>query len=216
MSKSAANTKADTAVKLVLIFFISLLSFSAWNDVGKQVSDSDSRRAALEADYSGGDEQASTHDLAEPFDEATAPISDEEVSSLTEEFVQSEREVASENTQATEQTATPTATKEADGYTHHSKMKANAHEEAIAAKTEASTAADRVAHDEAPTADIKKVRTPSNVLPTVATTAIGKYTVQVASYATEMEAKEQAAKLTTKGYSAFYVSASVNGKPGIE
>ncbi|MCB0351568.1 MAG: SPOR domain-containing protein [Bdellovibrionales bacterium] len=206
MSKSAANSKADTAVKLVLIFFISLLSFSVGTYVGKQVSDSDSRRAALEADYSNTDTQMAAHDM-EPVDEATAPISDEEVASLAEEFVQAEREVASEHTAPADHSAKMAApTPDAEGYTHHTKMM---HKEAAA---KVSSAADRVSHDQAPAADPKKVRTPSNVLPTVATTAIGKYTVQVASFATEVEAKEQAAKLTGKGYSAFYVPATVNGK----
>jgi cell division protein FtsN len=73
-------------------------------------------------------------------------------------------------------------------------------------------AAERIANDMAPAADPKKTREPSSVLPTVATTAIGKYTVQVASYATEGEAKDQAAKLTGKGYSAFYIPATINNK----
>ena len=48
MSAAKGNSKADTLVKVVLVFFISLLSFSVGTFVGKQVSDSHHRRMALE------------------------------------------------------------------------------------------------------------------------------------------------------------------------
>ncbi|MBK7844822.1 MAG: hypothetical protein IPJ71_14245 [Bdellovibrionales bacterium] len=51
MLSQRGGSKADTVVKLVLIFFISLLSFSVGTFVGKQVSDSDYKRASLEEDY---------------------------------------------------------------------------------------------------------------------------------------------------------------------
>lgn len=221
MSKSAANSKADTAVKLVLIFFISLLSFSVGTYVGKQVSDSDARRAALEADYSGNSEQVATQDT-HTSEEDTAPLSSEEEASLTEEFVQNARNVASAETATateTEHTAnTDTTNTETTNSTHtNAETAAPAATDGYTLRTKASTtpvsaAAERVANDKAPTPDAKKVREAPTVLPSVATTAIGKYTVQVASFATESEAKDQAAKLTEKGYSAFYVSANVGGK----
>lgn len=261
MAKNTGAAKADTAVKLVLIFFISLLSFSVGTYVGKQFSDNETRRAALEADYNDVESTAaatpSTHGEAE---EATAPVSDEEVASLTEEFIKKERDIASDESKSEAHPAENAsgAHQDSEGYTHHSKMKAQEHEDAQSAidaahsevKHEAanaheptkhaampvetkttvgqepkshmpaaqednkkvSSAAERVSHDKAPAADVKKPREPSSILPTVATTAIGKYTVQVASYATENEAKDHASKLTGKGYSAFYVPANVNGK----
>lgn len=256
MSKSPSS-KADTAVKLVLIFFISLLSFSVGTYVGKQVSESEARQAALEADYNG-DSHAGDGEEATLADESTEPISDEEASTLAEEFVKSERKVASEGSHeghgeaargeenaehvnaATHGEKESHSDGEKEGYTHRSKMNADNHEQAIAATeapqhttghhaaaptrqaaaeqptkamaTETSKAATRIANDMAPAADPKKVAPAPTTLPTVATTAIGKYTVQVASYATETEAKEQASKLTAKGYSAFYVPAEVSGK----
>jgi cell division septation protein DedD len=250
MAKNTGAAKADTAVKLVLIFFISLLSFSVGTYVGKQFSDNETRRAALEADYNDVESTtAATHTTQNHADEATAPVSDDEVASLTEEFIKKERDIASE-AQKTDAHVDSTAKthQDSDGYTHHSKMKAQEHESAQAAieaahaekhaakpdakataptaahepkshmpaahedNKKVSNAADRVSHDKAPAADVKKAREPSSVLPTVATTAIGKYTVQVASYASENEAKNHASQLTGKGYSAFYVPASVNGK----
>jgi cell division septation protein DedD len=45
----------------------------------------------------------------------------------------------------------------------------------------------------------------------VASTSIGKYTVQVASYPDETEAKKHASSLEGKGFSAFYIPAKVKG-----
>lgn len=248
MGKAPSASRADTAVKLVLIFFISLLSFSVGTYVGKQVSESEARQAALEVDYNGDEQSneatAGEHTTAQSGDqateEATAPISDEEVSTLTEEFVKAERRqtASTEDTShATNETTAETTTADhtnttehADGakhsenetgYTHRSKMNAKNNEDATVAnaapkhdaqKPNVSSAANRVAHDLAPAADPKKSPPAPTRLPTVATTAIGKYTVQIASYATEEEAKNHAAKLTTKGYSAFYVPAVISDK----
>ncbi|OFZ14017.1 MAG: hypothetical protein A2Z20_10390 [Bdellovibrionales bacterium RBG_16_40_8] len=229
MSKSASTSKADTAVKLVLVFFISLLSFSVGTYVGKQVSDSDARRAALEADYNNNETQAANTTIE---DEATTPISDEEISTLAEEFVKKERTVASDASLASETSTLHKEKKSAgteEGYTHREKAKVEsdvehaikpavehaikpAVEPAVKPAPEASKASVRVAHNMSPAADVNKTETPSTALPSVATTAIGKYTVQVASYASEAEAKDQATKLTEKGYSAFYIPATVNGK----
>ena len=89
MLNQVGGSKADTIVKLALIFFISLLSFSVGTFVGKQVSDSDYKRAELEEDYksfrqaSHGEDQKTNHD---------EKVSEEELSSLTEEFVNKEKE----------------------------------------------------------------------------------------------------------------------------
>lgn len=48
------GSRTDTLIKLVLIFFVSLLSFSVGTFVGKQFSDSQHKRAMLEAEYDGG------------------------------------------------------------------------------------------------------------------------------------------------------------------
>lgn len=245
MSKPAAASKADTAVKLVLIFFITLLSFSVGTFVGKQVSDSDNRKAELEGD--GHEQKTAAHD-EEAMDENTKPVSDEDVASLSEEVMKAEREVASDDSEAHKADHHGDEAKKADkdGYVHHTKLKGSSAENAMhevhdekehkddtathaeapttahaspekghashAEKAHASSAAERVAHDKAPAADPKLVRTPTAKLPPVATTTIGKYTVQVGSYATEKEATSFAEKLKEKGFSAFYVPAEVSGK----
>ncbi len=241
MSK-AGGSKADTAVKLVLIFFISLLSFTVGTLVGGQFEKSKSHQMTLETE-SG---TANKAEADEAGDVAAAPISDEDVDSLEEFVTEPGRKVASVDAQP-EANAAP-APKPTEGYTHASQIRpaAEGHEVAalpptterasavhtaiakMAPQVESAThsaaaanhetnaavdhAADRLAHDMAPTADVKQPRAPSNSLPIVANSVVGKYTVQVASYATEGEAKGYASKLQEKGYDSFYLPAVVNGK----
>jgi len=89
MAEDKGNSKADTLVKVVLVFFIALLSFSVGTFVGKQVSDSDHRRMALEGEYKAERQVASADHHAEA-EESGDKISEKEVESLTEEFVNKE------------------------------------------------------------------------------------------------------------------------------
>ncbi|MFN8944645.1 MAG: SPOR domain-containing protein [Pseudobdellovibrionaceae bacterium] len=59
--------------------------------------------------------------------------------------------------------------------------------------------------------EIAKGRKPSSLPPNPIQDSIGKYTVQIASFATEDEAKQRAAQLRTQGFNAFYVQALVKG-----
>ena len=265
MSAQKGSSKADTLVKVVLVFFISLLSFSVGTYVGKQVSDSDHRRMALEGEFKGDRSVASAGEHGD--EHADEKITEQEVESLTEEFVNKEKsarepaEAAGHGAHGTADAghdkapAAPAAQAghAEDGYKEykrggakgHDPAKAGAHapkahapkahaddayakdahakpaaKEAHGAKptaTEAkpaapSKAAQKVSHDEAPTDGMKEERKPSSALPSVASSAIGKYTVQVASYADEKEAKGHAAGLKGKGYNAFYLPANVNGR----
>lgn len=256
MSKSGGS-KADTAVKLVLIFFISLLSFTVGTLVGGQFEKSKSHQMTLETE--GGAGHAA--EAEEAGDVAASPISDEDVEGL-EDFVTNGsnggRKIASADEHAApahgeaahEEEAAPAA-KPSEGYTHASQIRpaaegretASAHaapaaheatvtgheaaakmapqvakatRSAAAANHETNaaveSAAERLAHDQAPAADMKKPRAPSAALPMVANSVIAKYTVQVASYGTEAEAKSYATKLQEKGYDSFYLPAAVNGK----
>ncbi len=253
MSAEKGSSKADTLVKVVLVLFISLLSFSVGTFVGKQVSDSDHRRLALEGDYKAERGVASTGEHGEEGHDEK--ISEQEVESLTEEFVNKEksaREPADhgDHGHAPAAHAAPKPVDghaepaSADGYKAYERgakkdahaapahaAPAAAHEDphhaapAPAAKPAPkaadahhapapapSKAAEKVSHDEAPTDGMKEERKPSSALPSVASSAIGKYTVQVASYADEKEAKEHAAGLKGKGWNSFYLPANVNGR----
>ncbi len=260
MSQDKGSTRADTLVKVILVFFISLLSFSVGTFVGKQVSDSDHRRLALE----GGDhdtQAAAEHEGDHHAAKDSSAISDEEVAHLTEEFVnkekaQSDREPASADSahghpaEVPDRTAAndAPASDESSGYKKYPRKedahaakdeqkapaaehaapaahdeKATAHgakkEKHVAAPAGHAAAADKthdvaakVASGHAPTDGHKEVRKPAAVLPSVATGAIGKFTVQVASYADETVARSHAAELKGKGWSAFYLSAQVSGR----
>ena len=238
------SSKADTLVKVVLVFFISLLSFSVGTFVGKQVSDSEHRKIALEGEFKGeGREIASEK---EEHAEGAGKISDKEVASLTEEFVNKEGKEGDEHHAEAAHDAKP----DADGYktyareskgrdiasdeghdvkveTHdahdpHADAKPAEHaaEHTAPAKHEEKAAdathhaAEKIAEGKAPSDGETEVKKPAAAaeLPSVANSAVGKYTVQVASYATEKEAKDHAAKLKEKGFQAFYLSAKVNNK----
>jgi septal ring-binding cell division protein DamX len=88
------GTKTDTIVKLILVFFISLLSFSVGTFVGKQFSDSQHRLASLENEYNKDSGQSRTT-ASIPGDsmevEPSAILSNEDVAKLAEEFVQEKK-----------------------------------------------------------------------------------------------------------------------------
>ncbi len=222
MSNPGGGSKADTVFKLVLIFFISLLSFSVGTYVGKQVSDSNYRQAALELQFNGNSQVADANNTAS--NPATKPINDQQTKSLAQEFINAAREPASANAQASSQTADQTtaqngSTNHLSGYTkrtHFNSSESNLQNSrniaSISPNSEAN-AADRVANNLSPAKARKLLkRHVSMQLPPVATTAIGKYTVQIASYANQRQARARAAKLKKQGYSAFYVPAVVRGR----
>lgn len=191
------GSKTDTIVKLVLVFFISLLSFSVGTFVGKQFSDSQHRLASLENEYNKDFSQGrSTASI--PGDsmgvEPNEILSSDDVAKLAEEFVQVEKssdEIA--RNVANTETKKPT--------------------EAKVDLTQ--KAANKIATGNAPLEAVKPAQKPASapVLPsTVAADIKGKYTIQVSSHQSETDAKGQVSKLTTKGFVASYTSADVSGK----
>lgn len=266
MFNSRGGSKTDAMIKLVLILFVSLLSFSVGTYVGKQVSDSDHRRAQIEGDYSHGEKEAA-HDEKDTHDTAghTDKLTDEDIASLEEEFVSKDKEkadskdVPTEGHNAGREVASteenPSGYKKFDKHgkaepehgspakpaAEHGAPAKHAPEHGAEPKKEAAHAPDhaapakpvsgheqappkpaahgavppaaqRVADGHSPAPTPKEERKPMSVLPAVAATAVGKYTVQVASYPSEDEAKKYAAELKGRGYSAFYIPAEVQGK----
>lgn len=216
MLNQNGGAKMDTVVKLSLVFFISLLSFSVGTFVGKQVSDSDKRRLALESEYS---KESPTRTLAATeLDENTdKSLTEKEIEQLSQEFVEQAEvdtlQASSDGYTKIEHTAKNKDQKRTVASTH---KKENAHksEKAVVAKKHDSVtkAAERVADNKAPEADKPAPRKPQSVLPSYTNEANGKYTVQVASYSSEDEAKKFAKNLREKGYvDAFYIPADVKG-----
>ncbi|WP_246845142.1 SPOR domain-containing protein [Bdellovibrio sp. NC01] len=229
-------SKTDVVVKLVLVFFISLLSFSIGTLVGKKYSDNQHQLAQLEpqkgekaerevASVHEGEEGAAT---AEHGEKKSGTMTDAEIAKLAEEFV------ADENTPATEAKEGEHAETAAAEHGEHGAEKAEkAETKAVAttahgkekaapattAKQEPSAMAKELAAGKTPTATehkaapaTKEARVPSSLPKDVAQYTVGKFTVQVASYADEAEAQKFASDLKDKGYSAFYVPATVKGK----
>lgn len=249
MSGDKGGSKADTLVKVVLFFFISLLSFSVGTFVGKQVSDSDHRRMALEGEYSGKQAANDEHGAATAGEAAAGEgdekITEKEVEALTEEFVNREksaggREPASGHDESehkaenAEHKDAHVAATNTDGYKAYPRGKAEKekaepahgvaatahgaaaeHEAAAdheAPKKVAHGAAEKLAEGKAPSDGAKEEKKATPTLPSVANSAVGKYTVQVGSYLDENEAKTRAADLKGKGWNAFYLPAAVKGK----
>ncbi len=211
------NSKMDALVKVVLVFFISLLSFSVGTFVGKQVSDSDHRRASLESDHgtrnvASADKSADVQDAhaedavedlaAEFLDQGEASESDEDGYSSYERRDVASNDVAS-NEHSEEVAETPAAKPEAKPEVKSEVRKDSTHE-----------TAKKVSEGKAPTSGqmVEAPRKPTNTLPAASTSNLGKYTVQVASFGSEGEAKSHASNLKEKGWNAFYIPAEIKGK----
>lgn len=218
------GAKTDVIVKMVLVFFISLLSFSIGTFVGKKYSDNQHKLAALEPGKTEhGAREVASHDehgaAAKEHGTAKADesMSDDEIAKLAEEFV------------ADETTATGATTTGGHGEAKEAKHDehAAAAEAPVAAapksrsleKAEPLSAAKNLSHGKAITAtavEEKKVekdaRVPSSIPKDVTQYSSGKFTVQIGAYAKEEEAQKIAGDLKSKGFSAFYIPATIKGQ----
>ena len=271
-------SKTDVVVKLILVFFISLLSFSIGTFVGKKFSDNQHKLAQMEPGHGGaaeataetevageagkGHEERSVASVAHDVTEVkpNQALSDEEIAKLAEEFVTDDEggkkgeksaeahgdkhaeaapaheapaahaEAKHEAAPAHDAHAAPAAYAEAKheaAPAHDAHAAPAAHEPVRAAasvegkKAEPSAAAAKVAEGHDPAHGTaahgeEKAAKAANTIPTalpkeVAASALGKYTVQVASYPKEEEAQNMANELKAKGFSAFYIAAKVKG-----
>ncbi len=247
MLNQDGSAKTDTMVKLVLIFFISLLSFSVGTFVGKQFSDSQYKMAQLEGD-AGGERDPAALDPAAL--EASPPdaLTEEDIASLEEEFAKGKTVDTEHSGTKTSDHGKPEKKNEVAKVDTHSKVdaghgKAEDHKE-VAKKVghmvdkathnaaeinhEAKTVkankpkkadekiaeiADKVIKGETPVSHKTEAeRQPSSLPKTVANDVVGKFTVQVSAYTKEPDAVEHTKALKDKGFSAFYIPATVSGQ----
>ncbi len=222
------GSKTDTVVKLILVFFVSLLSFSVGTFVGKQFSDSQHRLATLEKDYHNeANEGRSTASVpSEGLEVQPSEIlSQDDVAKLAEEFVQetkptAKREVANAPSEKAEEELKPTITdtKETEATVHKDEVKLRPLQETkpthAAKAVSPQDAAHKIAEGKPAVQPVVKPEAPKKIeLPKVTATDVqGKYTIQVSSHPNEVDAKSQASDLVSKGYSAFYVPAQIDGK----
>lgn len=213
------GTKTDTIVKLILVFFISLLSFSVGTFVGKQFSDSQHRLASLENEYNKDASQSRTTASIPGEEMQVEPaeiLSNEDVAKLAEEFVQEKKGDVKRDVANTEETAAAVTEVETTTTTEEKPLQLLGTQTAKPTKVDLTDkAADKVANDKAPLATVKPTETKKAMadLPaTVSADAKGKYTIQVSSHKTETEAKTRVNELNGKGFVASYISATVDGQ----
>jgi cell division protein FtsN len=101
MAVERYGNKTDVVVKLILVFFISLLSFSIGTFVGKKFSDNQHKISQLESGAgekdAAGHEDRSVASVANQGDEKTKDaLSSEEIAKLAEEFVADDEKPAGE------------------------------------------------------------------------------------------------------------------------
>lgn len=234
------TAKSDVLVKLVLVFFISLLSFSIGTFVGKKYSDNQHRLASLEPSSSASREVASAD-----ASHGNPGVSDEDIAKLAEEFAMEEDTISEQmNTVAKgdhpDQAAHPAPSHPAEKADHKPASTTPAHPVAAPAHTPAPTpapakpaavpqAATKVDTHVEPQDVAKKLtagqstasmvkaaqqetRIPSSLPKDVAQYSVGKFTVQIASFKSEDDARKRAEDLKSRGYGAFYFPANVKGE----
>lgn len=204
------SSKTDAVVKLAIVFFISLLSFSIGTFVGKKYSDNQHQLAALEPQKHEASSEQRTVASASGDEHKPGAMTDEDIAKLAEEFVADETtapqhgiaEASAETQHPSEATENKAATPQ-----HHTTS-----EPSPAAKNMAAGKAPAPENSEHHAAPAHDERIPSSLPKDVAQFAVGKFTIQVAAYADEAEAQKMASSLKNKGYSAFYFPANVHGK----
>ncbi|MFZ4404520.1 MAG: SPOR domain-containing protein [Pseudobdellovibrionaceae bacterium] len=233
------SSKTDTVVKLVLVFFISLLSFSVGTFVGKKYSDNQHKLSQLEP-HSAERKVASEHQENKEGEHASASaeeghsavaeheasdkaLNDEDVAKMAQEFVEDEKDTATAGTAATKSAHEaghgPAAAEPAHAVAVAEAAHAPAKKAAGKAKTmtvsealaqsEAAAAEESATTSEAHTADKRK---PSSLPAKPVQYPVGKFTVQIGSFPTESEAQNKAADLKKQGYAAYYVPAQIKDK----
>ena len=119
----------DTFIKLILIFFISFLSFSVGTFVGKQISDNEYREVALKKKYQDLKEMNGMNSPSnESFEGKPESLEEsEEIARLSEEFIRSEREETQREEKMKERKASPQSNDNENAIKSHSvpSMQAN-------------------------------------------------------------------------------------------
>lgn len=208
------SQKTDTMIKLALVFFISLLSFSIGTFVGKKYSDNQHRLASLEPQKSNPHEAATTTEFASGHEgekEKTGKMSDEEVAKIAEEFAQDDSIPSNPSSKAEEKTI-------ANVENEKEIKEISAQPQAVADKKASSV---KTVHSEMKKIEERKpssvenhptASTPKTTVTTTTTAISNMYTLQVGSFPTEDEASKLVKTLTDKGFKSSFIPASVNGK----
>lgn len=219
------SQKTDGLIKLALVFFVALLSFSVGTYVGKKYSDNQHKLSMLEPATPAKPVAAPTHDefateatltlentttaSTELSNDATKPaaLSDTEVAQLAEEFATDDGDTGATTANAetnTEKNLTVVATEQKDLKTVSAADVTQPAKVGTANKPTAAVTASPV-DERVPASLPPKNPTPVTVKPL-------HFTVQIGSYPSETEAQKITHDLQSKGYKVSYIPAHVNGQ----
>lgn len=219
------SQKTDSMIKLALVFFVSLLSFSIGTYVGKKYSDNQHKLALLEkpaitepvaksefaADHAGDVAEAgeATADILHESQKPAA-LTDSEVAQLAEEFAEEDETEVTTIPQDT--VATIQETEKSVGVIANTKP--NIKNAEVPTMTASGTTQATAVTASKPAAKTAEERVPASIPAKSAKTEIKPmhFTVQIGSYPTENEAAEMTKDLQSKGYKTSYVPATVNGQ----
>ncbi len=228
------SQKTNSMIKLALVFFICLLSFSIGTYVGKKYSDNQYKLAQLEPNKKGahdtaGSEFAANSDSAgheEGHGEATAQaasghgekhegdtqkLTDSEVAKIAEEFANESTTTADTSHEgktihSTDEDEKPIKSINVEKPTH-----TTAATKPMPAKTSVTAT---TAHDREPSSVPQKETTAAATTTATkeAAAAGAHYTVQIGSFPVEADAQKMTKEMLAKGIKTSYVSAQVKGQ----
>lgn len=220
------SSKTDAIVKLAIVFFISLLSFSIGTFVGKKYSDNQHEISSLEPQKKSEHSERAVASEATHEGEKAGAMTDDDIAKLAEEFVADDTKTPEANAHNSE-----VANHSTEHQTEHAVKNEEPTQHVSASNSHESKNADATTHDEPSFAAksvvagktpvpaethekhiVKEDRVPSSLPKNVAQYTAGKFTIQVAAYADEGEAQKMASDLKNKGYSAFYFPAEIRGR----
>ncbi len=216
------SQKTDNMIKLALVFFVSLLSFSIGTYVGKKYSDNQHKLSLLEPKKetpvkseefaSDTTEMDKTH---APTDgeiasgaQKPAALTDSEVAKIAEEFA-TEDAAAEEKLVATidpQEKELKTITETAPAKPTVAKAAVKPVAKLLPAAT-TQAAVQKIKQMEARAEE----RIPASITPKTEVAPL-HFTVQVGSFPTEVEAEKMTKELQSKGYKTTFVPAKINGQ----
>ena len=222
MGDRRSGNRTDTIIKLLMVLFISLFSFSVGTFFGKKTTESALRRAALEqeGDEALTDEERETasippgHMDVKPED----ALNEDDLDGFKDMVAKKDDHKDHKSEDHKNSHGKDVAQKSHDKETHAAAEK---HEKPLQEKVASNIkavqkVADKIAKGETPIEKVssspaQEKREPSSLPASVAADTIGKYTVQISSHQAQAEAEKIAAQYKSKGVAAFVIPAQVNG-----
>ena len=214
------SSGTDTIVKVVLVFFISLLSFSIGTFVGKKFSDNQHKMIAMEptkglkaeSAEAINESDANLHNAGKPnaSHDIGETISDDQVVALEEEMT-SEEDLSS-TAAATDAKSEPV--KPHSGSTHPAQTAPAKVNPSVKTSETKSTvhSEDSTSNEHAKSETLIEAPKIAKALANeVAVHGNGKYTIQIAAYPTQEEAEKKVSELKSLKFESFSTEATIKG-----